>query len=157
MVDKLFYNTGIPACLWFLTRDKGKGRLSFNSYRNRENEIPFIDASSFGYMKNRKNRELSSKDIQILADIYHNWRSKEGNYKDIKGVCKSATLEEVKQQDYLLTPARYVGMVQKKEEETLSFHQKMRQLTSDFTILIKRGEEMDRVILQELKNIGIEP
>ncbi len=155
--DKLFYNTGIPACLWFLTRDKGKGRLSSNSYRNRENEILFIDASSFGYMKNRKNRELSSKDIQTLADIYHNWRSKEGNYIDIKGLCKSATLEEVKQQDYILTPARYVGIAEKKQEETISFHQKMKQLTSDFTILIKRGEEMDRVILQGLKNIGIEP
>jgi type I restriction enzyme M protein len=155
--DKLFYNTGIPACLWFLTRTKTKGGAPSPSERNRKNEILFIDASSFGYMKNRKNRELSSNDIQTLADIYHNWRSKEGNYKDINGLCKSATLAEVKQQDYILTPARYVGTAEKKKEKPTSFHQKMIQLTTDFTILIKRGEEMDRVILRELKNIGIEP
>lgn len=154
---KLFYNTGIPACLWFLTRTKTKVGSPSPSDRNRKEEILFIDAGSLGYMKNRKNRELSSKDIRTIADIYHNWRSKEGNYKDVRGFCKSANLEEVKQKDYILTPALYVGIAEKKEEETTSFHQKMKQLTSDFTILIKRGEEVDRVILQELKNIGIEP
>lgn len=144
--DRLFYNTGIPACLWFLTRTK-KDR------GNREKEILFIDARTLGRMINRKNRELSDDDIRTIAGIYRNWRSNDGNYRDIRGLCKSATMWEVDRQEYLLAPARYVGLPDEPEEDSVSFEQKIKQLAIDFTILIKRGEEVDRMIMQELAKI----
>ena len=144
--DRLFYNTGIPACLWFLTRAK-KDRGC------RENEILFIDARTLGRMINRKNRELSDDDIRAIAGIYRNWRSQDGNYRDIRGLCKSAPKREVNRQEYLLSPARYVGIPEENEEGAVPFYQKMKQLANDFTILIKRGEEVDRIIMEELANI----
>lgn len=147
--DRLFYNTGIPACLWFLTRTK-KNRGC------RENEILFIDARSLGRMINRKNRELADDDIRKIADIYRNWRSKNGNYHDIKGLCKSAPIWEVNQQEYLLAPARYVGVYDEiKEENACSINQKMKQLANDFSIIIKRGEEVDRIILEKMGKLEL--
>jgi type I restriction enzyme M protein len=145
--DRLFYNTGIPACLWFLGRAK-------EERGHRRREILFIDARSFGRMKNRKNRELSDQDIRTIAGIYHQWRSRDGNYRDINGLCKSVDWEEVHQQDYILTPARYVGIPREKEHDTIPFQRKIKQFTSEFTILRERGEEVDRTILERLGNIG---
>jgi type I restriction enzyme M protein len=144
--DRLFYNTGIPACLWFLTRGK-------ETRGTRQKEILFIDARTLGHMINRKNRELSDEDIRTISGIYHNWRTKDGNYRDIRGLCKSAPIWEVSKQEYLLNPARYVGLPEDPEEDSISFEQKIKQLANEFTILIKRGEEVDQMIMQELAKI----
>src|SRR5664280_2832639 len=85
---KLFLNTQIPACLWFLSRNKTNG-----GYRDRKDEILFIDARNLGFLVNRRNRDLSAEDIQKISGTYHNWRSKENSYEDIPGFCKSATLD----------------------------------------------------------------
>jgi type I restriction enzyme M protein len=95
---QLFLNTGIPACLWFLNRKKNRN----------QKEILFIDASDMGFLVNRKNREFSSEDIKKLAGLYEAWKIKE-NYNDIEGLCYNANLDEVKNQNYILTPSRYVG------------------------------------------------
>lgn len=142
---KLFYNTGIPACLWFLRRDKKK---------RRPGEILFIDATAFGFVRSRRTREFTETEIRRIASIYHYWLDNSNKYMDIPGLCKSASLEEVRRQDYILTPARYVGFSDDEEEDTLSFSEKIKKFTSDYTILIKRGEEMDRKIRQELDRIG---
>ncbi len=102
---QLFYNTGIPACLWFLSRYKNG-----NKNRNRKGEVLFIDASELGYMVNRRNRAFAEEDIQKISGMYHEWKRHSGNYQDIKGFCKSATLPEIEKHGFVLTPGRYVGI-----------------------------------------------
>ena len=97
---QLFYNTQIPACLWFLSRNKTNSK-----FRNRSNEILFIDAREIGSMISRKQKELNDADILKITDTYHNWRNKEWKkkYKDVPGLCKSANVEEVRKNNYVLT------------------------------------------------------
>jgi len=158
MPDKLFYNTGIPACLWFLSRDR-----SNHKHRDRRNEVLFIDARSFGKMLDRKHRLLSDEDIKKISDTFHNWRNKPdsslekgrqgGLYEDIKGYCKSATLEEVRKQNYVLTPGRYVG-VPDEEEDDEKFEEKIKALTTELAEQMKQGLEFDEKIKENLKGIG---
>src|SRR5690554_4136548 len=104
---KLFLNTQIPASLWFLNRDKANG-----GFRNRENEILFIDARNMGHLINRRTKEFSKEDIAKIADTFHAWRNPDGEYEDISGFCNSASIEKVREMDYVLTPGRYVGLVE---------------------------------------------
>lgn len=147
MPDKLFYNTGIPACLWFLSRDR-----SNHKFRNRTNEVLFIDARSFGQMLDRKHRVLTEEDISKVSDTFHNWRNKEGNYEDVKGYCKSATLEEIRKQNFVLTPGRYVG-VPDEEEDLEKFEEKMKTLTHELAEQMRVGHELDEKIKENLKSI----
>lgn len=156
--DRLFYNTGIPACLWFLTRARkegGQNYISAMSSRWKE-EYLFIDATSLGTMINRKNRVLMEEDIRTIAAIYHNWRSGTGKYKykDVEGLCKSASLKEVRDNDHLMIPGRYVGVPRGEEDDDETFNQKMIDLSEEITILIKRGAEMDRWLLEKIKELG---
>lgn len=100
---QLFFNTQIPACLWFLSKNR-------NGNNSRKNEILFIDARKLGAMIKRKHRELTLDNISMIADSFHNWKSNTGKYSDIIGFCRSASLEEVKKNNYVLAPARYVSM-----------------------------------------------
>ncbi len=108
--SQLFYNTAIPACLWFVSRDKTNGR-----FRDRSGEVLFIDAREMGLMADRTHRELEDKDVARIADTYHAWRGEGGEYEDIKGFSKSVKLDEVKKHEYILTPGRYVGFPQENE------------------------------------------
>jgi type I restriction enzyme M protein len=148
--DRLFYNTGIPACLWFLANNEKqkKGPAS---------QILFIEARFLGRMISRRYRELTDDDIVAVAGVYHCWRDSDSQYKDMPGFCKSAQLKDIIHQEYLLTPARYVGIAgaEEKEDNIIPFSQKIKQLAKEFTILIKRGEEVDRVIMEGLKNIEL--
>ncbi|MCU0288619.1 MAG: hypothetical protein MUF15_19780, partial [Acidobacteria bacterium] len=92
---------------------------------------------------------------QYIAGIYHNWRSKKGIYQDIKGLCKSVPICEVKLQDYLLAPARYVGIPEEIKKDAVSFDILMKQMANEFEILMKRGEELDRIILENIKNLAL--
>ena len=150
MPDKLFYNTGIPACLWFVSRDR-----SNHKFRDRKNEILFIDARSFGTMIDRKHRILTQEDIAQIAGTFHNWRNKKGNYEDVKGYCKSATIEEVRKNNYVLTPGRYVG-IPDDEEDDEAFEEKMKALTQALAEQMKQGLELDEKIKENLKGIGYE-
>ncbi|MBI9108908.1 MAG: N-6 DNA methylase [Spirochaetales bacterium] len=106
---QLFYTTQIPVCLWFLTKDKKTD--SERGYRNREGETLFIDARKIGSMISRTQKELDTDDIAAIARTYHAWRgeAKDGVYEDKAGYCKAASLEDIKKNDFVLTPGRYVG------------------------------------------------
>lgn len=149
--DKLFYSTGIPVCLWILNRNKSNNP----KFRNRENEILFIDARNLGEMVDRKHRELSDDDIRKIADTYHDYRNINGNYKDVKGFCKVAKHEEIKENDYILTPGRYVG-IEDVEDDGVPFDEKMKQLTSELDELFKESRDLEDEIRKNLGGIGYE-
>lgn len=110
---QLFYSTQIPVCLWFLARDKSNGVARNDKLRDRRNEILFVDARKLGHMVDRTRKEFSEADIVKITRAYHAWRGEAaaGGYEDVPGFCKAASLEEIKEHGYLLTPGRYVGAV----------------------------------------------
>ena len=140
----------IPACLWFLAKNKTNGK-----FRNRSNEILFIDARNLGVMVNRKNRELSISDINQITDTYHNWRNINGNYQDIQGFCKAASMQEVAENNFVLMPGRYVG-TEEEAEDLIPFAEKMQTLTAALSEQFAQGEELQKNIRENLKSIGYE-
>jgi len=123
---QLFYSTQIPACLWFLARDKNA-----NGLRDRRGEILFIDARKLGHLVDRTRREFSDADIALISETYHRWRGKPDTlaaaglspYADEPGFCRSATLEEVRSHGHVLTPGRYVGAADV-EDDGVSFEER---------------------------------
>jgi type I restriction enzyme M protein len=106
---QLFRSTQIPACLWFLVEGKGRGHAEW--VRGRKGEVLFIDASELGEMVGRTLRELSVANIERIASTFRAWRSADGTgaYEDLPGFCRSVSLEEIRDNDFVLTPVRYVG------------------------------------------------
>jgi type I restriction enzyme M protein len=147
---QLFYNTGIPACIWFLRR----GRTVNN------NKVLFIDASEMGYMKDRTHRDLDEEDITKICDTYHNWRNviaseaKQSVYEDIKGFCKSATLEDIQKHNHVLTPGRYVG-IPDEEDDGIPFEDKMADLKATLKEQMDREEALNEEIKEQLSKIGL--
>jgi type I restriction enzyme M protein len=148
--SQLFYNTMIPACLWFLARERTN-----HKFRDRSNEILFIDARKLGSMINRRNKELTNADIAKIADTYHAWRGEGGNYEDQPGFCKAATMDEVRVNNYVLMPGRYVG-AEEAEDDGIPFEDKMNALTAQLADQFARGNELQEHIRENLKGIGYE-
>ena len=147
---QLFYSTQIPACLWFIARNRENGK-----FRNRINEILFISASKMGQMVSRTHRELTNEEIKQIANTYHAWRGENylDKYNDIRGFCKSATIEEVRQHDYMLTPGRYVGVELQREDDEV-FQEKMSRLSSQWFEHSRETKEIDRLISSNLEILG---
>ena len=103
---QLFQSTQIPACLWFLSHNRHSG-----TFRDRRGEVLFIDTRKLGHMTNRTHRALSQEDISRIADTYHAWQGKDtdGEYTDVSGFCKNATLDEVRRHGHILTPGSLRG------------------------------------------------
>jgi type I restriction enzyme M protein len=193
--DKLFMTTGIPACLFFLSKD----RDGHGEHRERKNEILFIDASKLGEMATRRLRVFSDDDITKIANTYHLWRnsppqenspleggkggviSQEGNtsgnnslleegtstgvnpplrgvpegrgvYEDTPGFCKSTTLDEVKAQDYKLTPGIYVG-TEDEEDDGIPFEEKMEKLKKKLQEQFEKSLELQKTITGNLNSL----
>lgn len=146
---QLFYNTGIPACLWFIS----KKRHEMNGDRKRTGEVLFIDASDLGFMADRTHREFTDEDIEKVTSTYHEWRKSGGQYEDEKGFCKSAKLEEIQKHNFVLTPGRYVG-IPDEEDDGVPFEQKMAELTAKLSEQMKKEKELDEEIKRQLSNIG---
>ena len=145
MPDKLFFNTGIPVALWFLSKDRGG-----NGHRKRKGEVLFIDARKLGTMVSRKLRELTDGDIVQISDTYHSWRNHDGGYEDMPGFAKSAALEEIKKHDFVLTPGRYVGS-EEAEVDAEPIDQKIARLTEELYAEFDRGRELEDVIRHRLE------
>ena len=147
---QLFYSTQIPACLWFLARSRQGG-----AYRDRREEVLFIDARKLGRMVDRTHRELTDEDIARIADIYHAWRGEDGagEYTDVPGFCKSPSLDEVRKHGHVLTPGRYVGAAPQ-EDDGEPFDQKMARLTAQWREQQAGAARLDAAIEANLKALG---
>ena len=155
---KLFLNTQIPAALWFMSRNRQNGK-----FRDRTKEILFIDARNLGHLINRRTRELSEEDIKKIAETYHNWRNTEGvenhqspnhqspKYQDIAGFCASASIEKVKELDYVLTPGRYVGLPD--DEDDFDFNARFASLKTELEEQLQEEEALNQQILDNLSKI----
>jgi type I restriction enzyme M protein len=162
---QLFFNTQIPACIWFLTRDKrGKGR-------DRRGETLFIDARERGRMASRVVRVFDIEDIAEIANAYHAWCMDgewtrhelitdsfqgfhdSGNYRDIPGFCRAVKLEELRQHDYVLTPGRYVG-TEKTEDDDEAFSEKMQSLTAQLAEQFDESVKLEKEIKRNLGRLG---
>ena len=150
MPDKLFLTTGIPACLFILSKNRdGKD----GEHRQRNKEILFIDARKLGKMATRRLRVLEDEDVKQVADAYHQWRNVKGKYKDVEGFCKSASLEEVIANNNVLTPGRYVG-TEAEEDDGILFEDKMKVLVDKLNTQFKESASLEKKITQNLKSIG---
>ena len=154
---QLFYSTQIPACLWFITRDKKRSRgVDRKLLRERTGQVLFIDARQMGVMVDRTHRELTDEDIRKIADTYHNWRGDgPGRYEDVPGFCKSATVEDIRKHGYVLTPGRYVG-VPPREEDTEPFEEKMARLVNELRHQQEEARRLDEAIWKNVEALGYE-
>lgn len=148
--NQLFYNTGIPACLWFISRDKKNYKL-----KDRRGQVLFIDVRNLGTMVDRRHKDLTNEDIKKISDVYHIWRGelKNKEYQDVQGFCKSATLEDIRKQRWILTPSRYVGTEEEEENDEI-FEEKMKQSIAELSEQTKQGKHLDKEIKKNLQNIG---
>jgi len=165
---QLFYSTQIPVCLWFLTRNKKSsvGAIHESPLRKRNGETLFIDARKLGTLTDRVHRDLSEEDIAQIADTYHAWKNGTVGaavgtihelslppYADIAGFCKSVTIEEIRAQGYVLTPGRYVGAAELEEDDE-PFDEKMARLTKELEAQFEENNNLEKVILNNVKNLS---
>ena len=172
---QLFYSTQIPACLWFLARDRrggggregdgrggGDGRSGRSGvrFRDRRGEILFIDARKLGRMVDRTHRELTDEDVVRIAGVYHAWRQGTagdeeagGGYTDVPGFCRSAPLDEVRRHGHVLTPGRYVGAAPR-EDDGEPFEAKMTRLVAELRAQQAEGARLDAAIAENLSRLG---
>jgi len=159
---QLFTNTQIPACIWFLSKNKN----ARDDFRDRRGEVLFIDARNLGYMKDRVLRDFAPDDTAQIADTFRAWKRDDATrppaatsrrsaapYADRPGFCKSATLEEIAAHDYVLTPGRYVGAVAE-EDDGVTFAEKMELLISKLSDQFDKSTELETKIQQNLEGLG---
>ena len=147
---QLFYSTQIPACLWFLARNRKDGK-----FRDRRGKVLFVDARKLGRMVDRTHRELTDEDIARISDTYHAWRGEKGagEYADVPGLCKSASLEAIRRHRHVLTPGRYVG-VEPPEDDGEPFEEKMNRLAAQLGRQQAHAAELDAEIAANLRELG---
>lgn len=143
---QLFYSVQIPVCLWFLARNKNDGKS-----RNRKGETLFIDARKMGAMVDRTHRELTDDEINQIADTYHAWKAGK-KYKDLAGFCKSATIKEIAEQGYVLTPGRYVGAADVEDDDE-PFEEKIARLTKELESQFDESDKLEKQIRANLKKL----
>lgn len=144
---KLFFNVSLPVSLWFVTKNKQSGR-----FRKRSGETLFIDAREIFTQISRKQVEFSEEQIQKIANTVRAWRGQGGEYKDIPGFCKATNLEEIVKNGHVLTPGRYVG-VPEEVDDGIPFKDKMQKLETDLKQYFQESENLEKEILENLKNI----
>ncbi len=146
---QLFYGALIPACLWFVARDKNNGK-----FRDRRSHTLFIDARKLSHLIDRTHRELSDEEISRISSTYHAWRGEKGagKYKDIAGFCKSVSAKEITNQGYILTPGRFVG-AEDVEDDGEPFEKKINQLVTELNRQFAESAKLEKVIKSNLGGI----
>jgi len=156
---QLFFNTPIPACLWFLSRDKSGAPLQGRpSGRDRRGEVLFINARKVGRMETRVIRVFDDEDVARIAGAVHRWRADgedgaDEPYADVPGFCRAVKVAEVAEHGYVLTPGRYVGAEATEDDED-DFNDKMERLTVQLAEQMAKGAELDMVIREKLGGMG---
>ena len=147
---QLFYTTQIPVCLWFVARNKKNGK-----FRNRLGHTLFIDARKLGALVDRTHKDFSEEEIGKVATTYHAWRGEKdaGEYRDVPGFCKSASTGEIKEHDYVLTPGRYVGAAEIKDDG-IPFEEKMAGLSATLYEQFTEADRLEAVIKKNLEVLG---
>jgi len=143
--SQLFFNTQIPACLWFLVKQKTK----------RKGEVLFIDARKSGTMISRVQAEFTDEVIKRIEQTVAAWRGEYGEYEDVAGYCRSVSLAEIATHGHVLTPGRYVG-AEEVEDDDEAFADKMQKLTEKLGEQMAKGTELDSLIRQKLGSLGYE-
>lgn len=138
---KLFVNTQIPACLWFLSRRK-EGRLD---------KVLFIDARNLGYLINRRTKDFTDEDIAKITETYHHWHNKTNYYEDVPGFCKSISLDEIREKDYVLTPGRYIGLPE--DEDDFDFAERFGKLRAELAVQMKEEVRLNQLIRENLAKL----
>lgn len=152
---QLFYSTQIPACLWFLARDK-----SANGHRDRRGEVLFIDARSMGHMVDRTRRDFSDADVAKIAAAYHSWRAQPEDlealgletYKDVPGFCRAVDRAAIAKEDYVLTPGRYVGSEAVKDDG-IFFNERFGELRATLEAQFVKGRELEARIADAFSGV----
>jgi type I restriction enzyme M protein len=153
MPTNLFRSVAIPVCVWFFARDKSKGS---KGSIDRRNEVLFVDAREVGHMVDRVERTFSDEDIVRIAGTFRTWRgraSAEGEYEDVAGFCKSATLEEIEAAGWALTPGRYVGAPEAPEDAE-PIDEKIARLTGELTAALDESARLDAVVREQLGRLA---
>ncbi|HQR03876.1 MAG: SAM-dependent DNA methyltransferase [Proteobacteria bacterium] len=152
---QLFYSTQIPACLWFLARNKNPANGKAGGLRDRRGQVLFIDARKLGELVDRTRRELTDEEIQKIADTYHAWRGEKGagEYADVAGFCKSASMDDIRKHGHVLTPGRYVGAAEQ-EDDGEPFEEKMARLSKLWREQRTQAAKLDAAIEANLKELG---
>ena len=145
---QLFTNTQIPACVWFLTKNK-KAR---GQNRDRSGQVLFIDARQLGYMKDRVLRDFTAADLEKISGTFRAWKRGK-NYADVKGFCKSATLAEIAAHGHVLTPGRYVG-AEDVVDDGEPFDEKMQKLVTELNAQFAESAKLEQAIKANLQRIG---
>lgn len=145
---QLFYSTQIPACLWFLARDKGNAK-----FRDRRGQVLFIDARKLGFMADRVRREFTDEDIAKIANVYHTWRQRPEEYTDIPGFCKSADLALIREHNYVLTPGRYVG-TEAEDDDMEAYAEKMARYQAELKAQLEQSEQLAQNLRYQLGRVG---
>ncbi|MFV0441852.1 MAG: type I restriction-modification system subunit M [Lachnospirales bacterium] len=140
--SNLFYSVTIPACLWFISRDK-----------KQSGKTVFIDTRKMGELIDRKHRDFSDEDIKKIADTFELFQN--GELEDIKGFCAVVEIADIAKQDYVLTPGRYVG-IEEQEDDGEPFEEKMERLTCELSEMFIRSHELETEIKERLGAIGFE-
>ncbi len=152
---QLFANTQIPACLWFLSRNKAAGK---NGKQDRRKQVLFIDTRKLAALipGSRKQKAFSEEEIQQIAQTYHRWRGTQwgqGEYADVPGYCKSVSLTDIEQHSYALTPGRYVGATDVEDDDE-AFEEQMAKLTGDLSALLTRGSKLEEDVRVQMARVG---
>ena len=148
---QLFYNTAIPACLWFVTKNKKNGRFA-----DRRGKTLFIDARKLGVLIDRVHRELMDNEIERIARTYHAWRREKGagDYQDVPGFCKSVSLEEIRERTHMLPPGRYVE-AEDIDDDGEPFEEKMKRLVAKLEEQFGEGARLEEEIRRTLKEMSL--
>ncbi|MGH3273980.1 MAG: type I restriction-modification system subunit M, partial [Streptosporangiaceae bacterium] len=156
---QLFRTTQIPACLWFLARDKGP--QGTRNLADRRGDVLFIDARSMGVLVNRTERSFTDDEVGRIAGAYHAWRGTPSakaailSYEDVPGFCYSATVEQVREQSHILTPGRYVGTPKAAEDDGEPIAEKIDRLTKELLAHFAESARLEQTVRQQLEHLDV--